>query len=788
MTINVMSADGKPWSIRKENLSEALKRGATLANAGEKVKVMSADGQPWEIKTANLGQALERGATLADASWSDRAKEFGRGLTSGIANTAIERAQGVVGKYAVAPVANAVSYVADKAGFDGLSQGADAVANNASNLTETLQTQREQAFATNNIPDTTSRVLTASGEAVGELPAWVAASAVTGGGAAFAKGVQLTTKAGKLINAPWLQKLNKFLHVPVGTTKQTAGTVASFAGMGAGAELAKSDAPEANAGENAIRGVLGGILGGSIAPLATSTAKGVYNVFRHPIEFAQNVETSAAAALNRGNLNKEAIDAAKKIGLQLPPSLATDSAVANFIEDTALKSFYTSKAYNKVIEDIPVKIIQEIEKNLDQVGTKIAASGDKTALQTASNSYGEALVEQKDIWKEQSQELFNNAKNQLTNADVITPTKTLNDVEEIISELSKTVGQSSAEKTNIVNYLDDFAAELRKGFASKIDRINTGVPVSNLMGKQQELLNLSKYGEDAGYKNFYNRVAGVLTDELAGYKGNKAFAENYLPARTFYRENIISKIKSSTARRLLKEELPKEALDFMNTSKSVNELERILGNHENSKSIMGTLKRAKLAEVLQDKNIVTTDGQFNSQAFLNTFNKDSQESLLKALMGENFKTVQNNIAPIARAMEASGKKSTRTLSTASGGKDLALGIAAGAGVLSGHTSTAAGAVGGMALINSLSRAFANPQYLEKLIARQTPKKGAVNLANAYNKLDTPATNASILKYGVSEALPTAASTISDGLMGGEFTGEVKRMYDDGKKKKESLKR
>lgn len=757
--IQMTGPSGRQGEVTRDKLNSALENGFKFANPEQKFKMTSPSGKEGLVKAVNLPSAFENNFQLASPGLGDRVKEVGQGVARAFGGTA-----DFINKHLNAPLLAGANLV-------GLQEHAERASN--SNLAEELP--RIGLLQTHTQPDKTSAVLKAAGSTGFDLLPFAAAG----------KGVQLLTKAGRVANVGWVNKLNRFLSIDV-----NAKNAASFAAMGAGGELARSDDPDTGELENIAREVVGSIAGGITIPAASSAAvKGIYNVFRHPIETAQNIGTSVLATATGGNINKEAVAAAKKLGLHLPPSLATDSRLAKAIENTALKSYFTSQAYNEVIEKIPQKIIREIEHNLDEIGTRIASTGSESGSQIASGNYKAALESNREAWKEQSTTLFDNALETLTENDVMAVPETLKTVREMISDLTKSVRAAAGGKKAVLDNL----TELEQAIITNEGKL----PVRNLVGEQQDLLNLGKYGETTGYENFYNGVAGVLTDEISTYQGNKIFTENYLPARAFYKEHIIGKLRTDTAKNILEGKFPKGAFEFMTTPKGVAELEHILGNHANAKEIMGTLKRAKISNLLVDGGVISPAGEFNSGAFMRMFGRESKEPLLKSLMGSNFDTVQKNITPLAEALQSSGKVLANPSGSANVIKDYGIiaNTAVGIGTAAATGSVPAAALaagGGAALINLVSRAFASPKYLEKLINRSNrleafakikkdPREAVMKAGQAI--ANSPVTKYQTFNYGLNEALPTGLNMSSDVLFGTDFTNRVKGKFEEAKKNK-----
>lgn len=779
--ISMVDPTGKVGTIPRNNLSRALDSGFKLHNVGERVKVVDPTGKEGSIPTNNLSKALQNGFILPEAGWGDVAQGFVKGAATGL---------GKVADTGIAAVSKMASYLdPTPMAAQGLvspeeqQQYKQATSDVASDF---WQNDKIAKVASDTLDtgvgyDPSVQVSEVAGEAGSQLLPFSAA----------AKGVQLATKVGGVAKLPWIQKLNAFLETPL-----TARNATAFAGMGAGSELAKSN--EASDTENIIREVIGGIVGGITAPAAAGKAvQGLYKLTTEPLKTTKAIITSPynaakeagsslLAATTGGKLNKEALASAQRIGLQLPPGLATDSTLAKAIQNTALKSWFSSKAYNEVMQNIPKKLIEELESNLDQIAPKlIDIESSKTAGEVASGQFKEALSNRSVAWKEESNKLFDNAIKSLKDTDVIEPKETLAAIKQMKSDLDIGLRDPQGAKASVLNALTELEQKIAlRGGKAKI---------KDLVGEQQDLMKLGKYGDVTGYENYFNGLANVITEEVSKYKGNKIFSDNYLPARNFYKENIVDRLRSDIARSVLSGENSKLAISYMKTPQQIRELSNVLGNHPNAKEIMQTLKRAKISEILESKGVINSTGEFNSNRFLSLFSKDSNNELLRELMGPNLKRVQQNITPIAKVIESSKKVLGNPSETANVMKDfgIAANIATGLATAATTGSVPVGvgvAAGGAGLINIVSRAFASPKYLQKLINRANRLENAIPLKDKIKSSASKVANTAAAKYqavnfGVNAAMPAAAGFGSDMLFGKEFTEKVKNKYNEKKNDK-----
>lgn len=813
MKIKVYSSDGKLWSINESNLGEALNRGGKLANVGNKVNVVSSDDKPWTINTKNLPEALKRGGKLAEPSLLDRTREFGQGVAKGLGTL-----PDLANQYVAAPAvhltglaAEGASYVADKAGFENTSKAIGNFANKAhelgyqyqnSNIGEQLA--NASVLQTDTIPDETSDVLKASGSTATDL---IPFSLTT-------KGVGLITKAGGQFAAPWLTRLNNFLKVDI-----NAKNAASFAGMGAGGELARSKDPETSESENVLREVLGGIAGGITAvPLATKPLQALSSLIKDPLKPIRTIATetkdifySTAAFLLRGNkLNTEAIEAAKKLGVQLTPKDLSNSAIAAFTQNNLLNSIFTSKAYHEVIENSSKALIESIDETLSKVGTKIEGTESESALSTGIRDYQDLLKQQNEEWRNESSKLYDKAMNLISTKDAKTKLNQVIEQEEKdalekatvkdfiggkhfvptknIKLIEQQKAQSLTEKNHKIN--KDFVTAKKTKFA--VDKLikdlsfgatkaegDKAVVLNKLKGLQtalkepvhlrdlfQERSDLNRAaGEFFGYKELFKSIAGIIEKDIDSFKGNKEFIKAWKNARKYNQEMIQTRVKTDTARKILTAEQPTEALKYMNSATDVKEMEKIIGTDldgeagENAQLLMGKLKRARIDQYFKSKNIITADNNFNADAFIRIFERNVDEDFLKSLVGSNYNTLKENISPIATAISQSNKTLSNKSQTANVGKDIGI-IAGGTyNVLQGNLSGAAlsGATG--LALNAISKIFTNPEIAQKIIQKGKilEKKGTfTDKAKKINRkfLENPAVKYQTVNYGINEALPT----------------------------------
>lgn len=667
------------------------------------------------IPAENLQKALSLGFTIPRPG----AKDFGQAAVRGIGKTLGNLGDTVIAasSYAMAknPLVNIASNVSG-----GAIPNSEQLQEQAQDYWKNPKLERTASdYFQNNITTPGLEAVETAGEFVGEVPGF--------------KGVNVLAKAGnKALKLPWLDKVNKFLDVPLGDAKTAAKTVAGFAGAGAGSELAKSDDPNVGVVEDIARQVLGITLGaatGEAIPNAGIKAtRAIAQTLTHPIETLKDFGITAATLPFRGKVNKEVYDKAKELGIELTPAMLTDSYLAKFAENNVFESIFVAGAYKKAIDNISPSVLKTIDEKLAlTVGKKVEPTATESAGAIVSRDIGQQFEKNVERWKTESDNLFNLSEGSLTSSDKMAVPQTIKTIESMISELEGGITAAEGTERTVLDYITQLKAGLEQ---------NNEHALTDLIKEQKRLLKKGKYGNVQGYENYYNGIAGTLIDELAGYTGNKSFHENYGVARAYFKNNIVNGVRNKITQSLLHEYSPKEAINFMNNKQNIETLERLLGDSKNGKELMGSLKRAKIQEILDKNNVFTVNEEFNPDAFLRIFKKN--DDMLKTLMGEGYGELKNNIVPIANAISTSRKTLNNKSNTAKAAAQysILIGLTTWSGL-----KTAGLSIGG---IYGLSAAMANPKFVEKLIARSKSPRFTSRVKNLPNK---PAVKLESLKSG-----------------------------------------
>lgn len=620
----------------------------------------------------------------------DRAKEFGQGVASGIGGLADLANKGVG-----AGVAHSTGYLADSlanganmVGLDSLSQGVKNIGNKAhelgneywnSNLSEQLPNSK--ILQTNKPEDKFSKVLKTSGDvSTAVIPFTGVSKGLKVANDSF-NAVKVIGKNGVSLKYPWLDNLNKVL---AGTKLKDAG---SFAAMGAGGELAKSDNPETSALENSAREVAGGIFAGVAVPLAMrGVASKVANVFTKD---ASKKLTSAEKKFIKeysGELDKTVVDSAKKLELPLTPDLISNNQEAQFLIRNRLESSFANKSFVAMKEGFNPKVVKALEDNLFNV----IGSDLKDDISKIGNSYI------KDTFmanKKYSKELYEKAKS-LAKEELVYPKKSIIEAEKIIKDLSYgSKKDTSSGKAKTVDTLKEFVEAAKNGFgirdAHAWVRDLKSIPTEQL-GSKDTLNLLTSVG-----KNITNEIDHMV--KSGAIKDNAPLVKAWNIATEYNKNNIQTWKQISIVKDLMNpNKVPKDILEFMKNKRGVTEMEPLF---RDNKDLWQSLKRISLGKAFKDKRIINSEGEVSATKFIDFLDREKDYAI--SLMGKKqYELTEKYFLPYFKKLKSLGKNInySRTAPTAAdiNLKKEATGVFSKKTLGDSAAGAAAGALGGKA--------------------------------------------------------------------------------------------
>ena len=260
--------------------------------------------------------------------------------------------------------------------------------------------------------------------------------------------------------------------------------------------------------------------------------------------------------LNPKNLKMDAVDAAERLGIDLPAAAATDAKLMGLANQTVA----AAPVFGDSIRD----------------KLKTASNQFQTGFKDMLEKVGPLKTE---LVEAEIRNNYKNAKNLLPSDANIKPTKTLEAIKDIKANL-KTFSPAESEKSLLAT-LDD----LEKGLAP-LGLSNIPAPVEMLVGTKKSLNETIKWDKSEGTKNLLRGVQKSLLDDIQDYKKvnpawGKAFdkAERSFEA-TAKREKLdkllAGKIEDPTTKEVAYIPLAK----LLNDKKYAKQLENTLGGQQ----------------------------------------------------------------------------------------------------------------------------------------------------------------------------------------------------------------
>lgn len=565
-----------------------------------------------------------------DTTMGDYGQAFAQGVGEGVGKLVDTAA--AAGNLVNTGIGKTGAYIANKIGAtdtaEDLNKFADKSYEDAEDLWQNPHVEKvaSDALDTGLNHDKGIRAARSAGEFVGTMPAF--------GG--VGKGVQVITKAGKLHNVKSIQQINKILDVPL--TKTNA---LSFAAMGAGGELAKSDEPETSAAENVIREVAGGIFAGVTVPMAMrGVASKVANVFTGASKNTVGKLTRSEKTFIKkysGKLDKDIIDKAKKLNLPLAVDIISNSPRAQGLMKNTLDSALVDQSFIEAKKAFSPRIVEALEKNIyDKIGSEIKGDASDIAHSYIKNTF--------EANQQNSRQLYDNAKSLLKN-EVIQPNQSINSAKELVKELSYgSKAADSSGKSQVINRLSEF-----------IEASKNGLEVRDLLGWKRDLANIGS--EQLSYKSLLKGISSEIDSEISNMvksgtiKDNKAFVDAWKTATEYNKKNVQELKKIKIVRDLIQDKFPKDIMDLMKNKQGLSEMETLL---KDNKELWQSLKRVRLSETLLKKNVINAKGEVSASNFINFLAKDKDYAI--SLMGkEQYALMEKYFLPYFQKLENLGR-------------------------------------------------------------------------------------------------------------------------------------
>ena len=298
-------------------------------------------------------------------------------------------------------------------------------------------------------------------------------------------------------------------------------------------------------------------IGSSVA--APAVASRVANTISKSPELVKNAGRYIAG-LNPKNINVEAIQSAKNLGIDLPVNLGSSNKLSQLVESTLEKSPYFGNRIKESTQSVRDQLTNKLTRTLDEVGSM-----------------------RSEIVDNHINQLYNKSRKLLPSTAKIKPTDTSNELKKI---KTKSVALSPDEEKlyKTVNKLNK-----AYGKANKVD-------VEQLIDTKKSLNSTIKWDvHDANVKNRLKKVQNALLKDIDKYgKKNKKWYKSYQDAENLY--------KSTAKREKLEKLITDKALLDSTGDISYKKLSKILNNRNQLKTIGQNVNPEQLQEL---KDIAT---------------------------------------------------------------------------------------------------------------------------------------------------------------------------------------
>ena len=446
------------------------------------------------------------------------------------------------------------------------------------------------------------------------------------------------------------------------------------------------------------------------------------------------------------------IQAAKKEGIELPFNVALGGGkVKNLVANNIFKSMFTNELYNKVLTNADQGMVNGLKNVLEDIHPNPVLRGE------ASDAAKNFLSEEAGNIKKTAGDLFDYAETLAKPTDKIKA----NNLIDIIKDMKKKMADSpSGDQKFVLNRILDVADKWKLLPEEQIKNIRIAGDDISMTPKPMEALekHLVKNPEipleraiaqrkawnaDLGYekdipgiKNWLNGMIGSLEKDIST-STNKEYLGALDAAKSYFKQNMVDRVRTDMASSLLKGEMPKEAFAYMSTPNRIKQLDKVLGNSPKAKEIIQSLKRAKANEIMYEKaidgqsSLVTEGGHIKYGALANNLFKSNNVELLQELLPPKAFQQLQRLAKISKGFYTAGREvGTNTSVTGIASSDIgkfnnivdsilsgAMSVLGFGGAGAGHViSGALSAASLPAAIKGFSRVLSEPKIINYAVA------------------------------------------------------------------------
>lgn len=501
----------------------------------------------------------------------------------------------------------------------------------------------------------------------------------------------------------------------LGAVGKALGKEAAIAGGASAGIHATPKLTEEGTGLSSMEDFAKALLGAKAASALPSSLKSAFNPYR--------LATIGAKP------NERVFELAKQHDIELPVNVGMRAAPLNFAANVLTKSMFSSRLYKDALIRANDSVVNAVKKSIDTLGLS------ESKPHEVSGEYRRFLQEEEKSVEEAANKMYDDAALHLKEGESTKPLKTIKFIKGLRELVTRDIKSAPTRKVaNILAEISDSwgiappniipkdlenSPKLIEAYLKSFEENVPNVPIEKLIGIRKELGTITKHDPTIkGAESFLNGLKSAVDKDVESIsKSNPEFISRWREANKFYKRQVGDRFRNSISRSILAHEAPTDAYNMMNTVQNVQEMRKISGESPQATEIFNALAKTKVKDMFAN---ALKDESLGLAPFINVFKRRSATAeLLEELMGKpEFKKL-SEISEISQEFQRSGRELLNTSGSAIAHSDLskietvAKGIISaiipGVAIVSPQAVVAAG--GAMAMTNLISRAMANPKFI-----------------------------------------------------------------------------
>ncbi len=480
-------------------------------------------------------------------------------------------------------------------------------------------------------------------------------------------------------------------------------------GAGAGYALQLAEDGEFGPIGTMAAAVLGDISGN----IGSSLVKGSKRILTEPRKVLAEVATKFTNK-DKVDLQKDIINDFRESGIQADLGTLTNSDLVKWVQSRLAQSGLTGKALDELKDTLTNQIKEEYKGLAESVGEARFATSHE-AGETAKTY----IKEIRDLDLAETRALYKEADNSLTTTANVESKK----LAEAITKLEGELSSGSLKSTQQESVLDVLKKLKRDLYDSEENLLYA--KVKDLMNNKIALNDIINYEVQGGTKQLLKGIVGELDRAIISHgKENPKFAKNYIKANKKFSQHA-KQFRNKRVANLLSDNDPAQLMNRMNTVQGVKDLEGILGKTGIGTSVMDSLKRFKLDQMVGNNMVDSTTNQIKFGTFSKLLEKGKNRDIAKQILPKSaFKRLERLQKNSGRLAETANKffNSSKSGVTLEDAGVVAKAISDIGNLLAGNPWPLARTVGGIASARYLTKLMGDLSFLrlveEMLIASE----------------------------------------------------------------------